>query len=472
MNSPLLVSAVASLVAWGCSVVPPGTNATGRDPAALPSSVPSAIPSMAVSEDSIPVCDSIPIVAAPEEAYRDTPIYVANEMPTEEVKAWAQTKPGFEEIWIDRDHGGWITVAFSTDAAARQAELATRFPGVGVVAVEVDWDIEQLRGLQQRVAEELSGKLGNMSVGVDILRGRVDIGLGVLTPERIEAVRSRFAGEPVCVSGLDPREAIPERPQPTSGAGWRLLASEDAGEVYRTDIATDRKTYDALWQRIGLTGDPPPVDFESEVVVWFGAVYGSTCPNLRLDDVVLDRERRLIYGRLVVASINGFCSDDARPRAYVVAIERSGLPAPPFGIQLRSEDPPAGAPEERTIVEIDLRQAGRAAGPGDVHPDPSLPEPWSVESGDVIEPDFPVPYRLDVRCGVEWLGRLNSVAWRTDVPAGAVRFVPSEWEPLISDGELMIDVLMQTDPHPRITATAAGHSIVYLPTIAAPPACP
>jgi hypothetical protein len=104
---------------------------------------------------SIPLCEDVPAISAPAELYRDSPIYVANEMPAEEVRAWATGKPGFEEIWIDREHGGWITLAFSSDAEARQEELAEAFPGVGVVAIEVGWTLRELEGLQQRIGDEL-----------------------------------------------------------------------------------------------------------------------------------------------------------------------------------------------------------------------------------------------------------------------------------------------------------------------------
>src|SRR5262245_25969382 len=72
---------------------------------------------------SLPRCDTIPAIQADPALYRDTPIYVANEMPADAVRAWAEAKPGFEEIWIDREHHGWLTLAFSRDAGARQAEL-------------------------------------------------------------------------------------------------------------------------------------------------------------------------------------------------------------------------------------------------------------------------------------------------------------------------------------------------------------
>lgn len=447
MNRPLLFGIVAAVVLAACTRA--GTSG------------------VAVVDQAIPVCETIPIISAPEDAFRDTPVYVANEMPTEEIQEWARTKPGFEGLWIDRDHGGWVTVAFSAEIAARQVELADEFPGVGVVAVEVDWRAADLERLQQRVAAALTGEFDSFAVGLDVQRGMVDVGIGVLTDDRIEAVRSRFAGERVCLSGMDPTDAIPEAPQPTSGEGWRLLASENLGEAYRTGIATDDQAYRALWDAIGFAGEPPRVDFKDEVVVWFGAVYGSSCPDIRLDDVVSDLDRRLLHGTIVLPSTFFVCTEDANPRAFLVAVERSTLPPAPFAIQLGADDPPAGAPEERTIVDIDLREPRAVLGPGDAHPDPSLPEPWVVESGSVVEPGFEVPFRLDVRCGVEWLGRLNDVSWRTE--EGST--MPPEWQTLIEDDAVVVSVLLRTEPEPTITATAKGHSVVYRPSLEELPAC-
>ena len=55
--------------------------------------------------------------------YHDDPVYVGNEQPIEKVKTWARGRPGYQDIWLDRDHFGWIAVAFTGDAAAHQEEL-------------------------------------------------------------------------------------------------------------------------------------------------------------------------------------------------------------------------------------------------------------------------------------------------------------------------------------------------------------
>ncbi|HEX5014640.1 MAG TPA: hypothetical protein VFV72_10855 [Candidatus Limnocylindrales bacterium] len=413
----------------------------------------------------------MPQIEAPANWYRDTPIYVGNEMPIEAVQAWATGQPGFQELWIDRQHHGWLTVGFSEGVDARQADLEREFPGVGVVAVKVDRTSAQLDALQQRVQQQL-GQHFPISTGAMVHRGVVEVGLGVLSEERLALLNETFAGEPICVDGADPADLPEPGPQHATGDGWRLLADERSGQVYRTGIAWDEASLAELWREIPLAGEPPEVDLAADVVIWFGAVYGSSCPNLRLDAVVFDQAGQLVYPDIVNVDPPGVCTADALPHAYVVAVDRSRLPAPPFGIQLADADPPGGAPEERTIVEADLRAPGSVAAAGQVHGDPALPAPQVYESGAFIETDFPVsPYLLPVHCGVEWLGVINDIAWRTTVPDGSTDFVPPEWQPLVNSDAIALEVLLKAGDPPTVTATANGHSVVYVPAPEDPPGC-
>lgn len=417
----------------------------------------------------IPMCDDVPYITAPAEYYRDTPIYVGNP-PDNEVRDWARQKTHFEVLWIDREHHGWLTLAFSQDAAARQEELESELPEVGAVAVEVDWTMAELEALQQRV-RPLMPELAYSS-GIPVNKGVVSIGIGPLTAERIAAVEERFAGERVCLEGIDPALLPPEGPQQPAGDGWRLLADQDeTGQPYRTGIAFDDSSYAELWRKARLTGDRPAVDFQSEVVIWFGAVHGSSCPHLRLDDVVVDRERALVYADIALLDQQMACTADAIGQAYVVALLRSKLPGGPFAIQLDSSGPPAGAPEERTIVDVDLSQPGAIAEPGEVHGDPNLPEPYFVGPGDFVEPGYETAYRQSTHCGLEWLGPLNDVNWRTDVPAGAIDWIPTEWRSKVTDESMQLNVLIETEPEPTLTATAKGHSVIYRATVEEPPGC-
>ncbi len=430
-------------------------------------------PTVGVPRAAIPRCEDVPPLSAPATAYRDTPIYVGNEMPVEEVREWAVGQPGYEDIWIDRDHNGWLSVAFSRDAAARQADLEREFPGVGVVAVPVAWTTAELEALQARVHKALPPDVASGS-GILVTQGVVMVGTGVLTAERVALIEAAFAGQRVCLEGIDPADAPAPGPQQAAGDGWRLLATEPTGVPYRTGIAWDAASLEGLWASAGVSAPIPAIDWQSEVVIWFGAVYGSSCPNLRLDDVVLDGPGRMIHAEIVLVDTPMGCTADAAPRAYLVAVQRSVLPAPTFAIQLSAVDPPEGAPEERTLVEADLRPAGSVASPEQVHNDPRLlqPQPQFVQSGGFIETDIPNAYRLRVHCGIEWLGTLNNVSWQTDVPDGVVDWIPPAWQQVTAmDESIIVTVVLSPGPDPKVIATANGHAVVYHPAREPHPGC-
>lgn len=464
------ILAVLLAAACGPGATLPGSSADGSPlpPSSSPSPLASTPPAIS---DTIPTCESLPWITADAELYRDSPIYVWNEQPAEEVRAWAVSKPGFEDLWIDRDHLGWLTVAFSEDPEARQAELQKTFPDAGVVVVGVDWTTAELDDLQRRVNEALN-PLFPIASWTSITQGVVGIGLGVMKPDRLAAVTERFAGERVCVEGTDPADAPVEGPQVQSGDRWRLLADEQGtGLAYRTGIATDQAGYERLWAGVGLLGEPPTVDFGAEVVIWFGAVYGSGCP-VRLDAVVVDRERALVHGDIVIVDAPPGCNSDANPHAFLVALERAALPVGAFAIQLGADDPPRGVPEERTIVEADLTRPGSLAGPNDVHQASAPPETNVIESGSAMEPGVPQPYRLFVHCGIGWLGTFNDFAWRTTVPAGIIDFVPATWQPAVDGGQAVeVSLTLRTDPEPVIEASRNGLTVDYRPTASEPPGC-
>jgi hypothetical protein len=421
----------------------------------------------------IPRCEDVPAISAPAEAYRDTPVYVGNEMPVEAVRAWAIRQPGYADIWIDREHNGWVTVAFSQDAAERQAELEREFPGVGVVAVQVDWSNVELEALQRRVHEVLPPDVAGGSA-VLTMQGVVMIGAGVLTPERVALIESQFAGQPVCIEGNDPADVPAPGPQQPAGDGWRLLATEPTGHPYRTGVAWDAASLAALWADAGVSADVAPVDFQIEVVIWFGAVVSGSCPDVRLDDVVFDGGRRIVHAEIVLPDPPMACTDDANPRAYLVAVPRARLPAPTFAIQLTADGPPGGAPEERTLVEADLRVLGSAAEAGQVHGDPGLlvPEPQIARSGDFIETEIRTLYGMGTHCGVEWLGTLNAVTWRTGVPEGVVDWMPPAWRQVVAmDGSIVLEIEMSPGPDPKLVALANGHAVVYRPAQEPAPGC-
>lgn len=121
----------------------------------------------------------------------------------------------------------------------------------------------------------------------------------------------------------------------TEGEGWRLLVAGQASgnEAYIVRAATDAESWTEMWETLGLDGDRPAVNLDTEVVVSFAHGLGSSCPELRLDGVVID-------GGVVFSQT----SDPLSPRActadlvaaevFVVALSRDALPADGFTLRL------------------------------------------------------------------------------------------------------------------------------------------
>jgi len=412
-----------------------------------------------------PACSDVPKLRAPSEAYRDEPVYVFDESPVDEVAVWARGQPAYAEIWVDRERNGWITVAFTRDAEARQEGLEKEFPHIGAVAVLVDHTRAELEALADRVRSELAPFLdrGAHDIGVDSPKGVAYLNVLVLTEQLRGEIERRFSGEPLCVSGSDPESLPPPGPQPSGGEGWRLLADEvEAGEPRMIGLATDAVSFEGLWAEIGLDAPVPEVDFEEHVVIWFGAAVSGSCPDIRLDDVVVDGS--VVYPEIADLNPVFVCTLDAVPHAYVVALERSRLPSGPFVIQLEAELPSYAKPGERLMVDADLSAPGAVADAGAVRPDASLSKPEG--SGLFTEPEFPWPYLLDARCGIEWLGVVNAVVWRTD------EAMPEEWEESVDeDGDLVVSITMHVEPEPLIEAELNGRTVVYEPSPGQIPGC-
>jgi len=409
---------------------------------------------------TLPRCDQVPLLSADPALYRDTPKYIGNEMPIDAVRRWASQHPDFVDIWIDREHNGWVTVAFTEDVADRQTEIQEVFPDDGVVAVQIELTERDLVDLQNEVVEQLDGVVEVLGAYTDVIRGHVNLQIPVLSEENLSAIAARLPDEPICVEGLPPEQFVEPGPQPQAGDGWLLLYEQkDAGFPYMTGVAWDQESFHTLLEEIeGLAELDVDVDFENQIVVWFGAVFGSSCPNIRMDDVIVDGDT--IYP-LIVDTDNSFaCTADARPHTYLVGLDRDRLPAPPFYVQIYPD-----LDFDRLLVEADLRPAGSTAMPGDVGPDPNPPGPEPERSGAVIEPGIPWQYEIDLACGWEWLGEINSYQWVASSP------IPDSWT-AETEGLSAVTVevtLNDGDPSPFVEVSFHGESVIY--EIGEPPTC-
>lgn len=315
----------------------------------------------ALAGTSLVWCGDVVTPRAAPELYGDEPVYVRNEMPTQRIRRWARQRPGFVDVWIDRENGGWVNVMFTEDVARRQTELEREFPGVGVVAVDVEHSRHELRQLARRVGAFVQREGIPAGYGWGNVNNIVELGVPVMTEELASALDDAFAGEPLCVDGADPEDAPQPGPQPLAGDGWSMLGWEEGdGPAHEVGIATDQATYEQLWERARLEGGLPSVDFESDIVVWFAIGHGSSCPNQRMDEVIVDRARSQVYPLIVNPDPVVACTDDLTGAyQFVAAIPRAELPPGPFELGLQGGD---GDLWRSLSIDADLTIPGSVVG--------------------------------------------------------------------------------------------------------------
>jgi hypothetical protein len=127
----------------------------------------------------------------------------------------------------------------------------------------------------------------------------------------------------------------------TSGDGWLLIAKETVrgpDRAYVVHAATDLAGYRELWRDIGLAGLRPDVDMDRNVVVSLAHGIGSSCPELRLDDVVIDGADVYSVASDPILDPRGSarpCTADLVGAViFVVAIDSEALPEDGFTLWL------------------------------------------------------------------------------------------------------------------------------------------
>jgi hypothetical protein len=377
-------------------------------------------------------------------------------MPIEEIQAFASTLEGYETIWIDRDHHGWVSVGFvDRDVRAYQEMLEDEFPEVGVVAVVMEHPAGELEQIAQLIGSRLPAGMEVWSVYEG--RGVVEVFVGLLTPERIADAEEAIGGEPACLVGQDPATTPLPGPQPAGGDGWAYLGEAEFFAAEHPVVITDDSVLTDMWQQAGIPSEAPEVDFTKHVVLALLTLHSSSCPVTRLDEIVFQEDSVDVL--IVDINDGGACTADGVTRTYFAALDRSRLPSPPFRV--------SGSSGLDALVEVDLRDPAAVVGPNDISSVPAKTQ-RVAEIPVFVDPGFPWQATLDLSCGTEYLGEISGVGWhRSDGQAD----LPPEWDAATVDGLLDVEMLMTEGPEPTLTVTAAGVGILYLPGPEQPSGC-
>lgn len=188
-----------------------------------------------------------------------------------------------------------------------------------------------------------------LSAGLDTMNNRVTLDLKSDDPTLEAQLELRYGGM-VEVTVYPVPSA--DWSNATEGEGWRLLAAGEArDDAYTVRAATDEPAWIEMWAAIGLDGDAPQVDLDDEVVVSFGHGIGSSCRELRLDDV--ERNGSTVFSRTSDPLAPRNCTADlAGAAVFVVAVARDALPDDGFTLQLGPERVTGGGFTE--VIDVPL----------------------------------------------------------------------------------------------------------------------
>jgi hypothetical protein len=266
--------------------------------------------------------------------------------------AYGQQHAGeFGGLYIDQAAGGRVVLLFTANVAVHARAIEALAPGV-------DSEVRSCRYTEAELIDLVEG------LDMDALRrdGYEVIGAGVDTINNVVTIDARSnleAAKERLEAQFDGRVVANISPVPgpwqnvEAGDAWRLLAAgrTNGSEAYTTRAAVDETGWMVLWQEVGLGGEPPEPDLANEIVLSFGIGIGSSCPEVRLDDVVIDADGRVVHALTSDPLAPRACTSDlVGTVAFVVAVERSAVPASPFQARLGPDDVAWSEP-----VEVDIR---------------------------------------------------------------------------------------------------------------------
>lgn len=115
-----------------------------------------------------------------------------------------------------------------------------------------------------------------------------------------------------------------------SGPGWAYVAEFDRLVGSSPRVIADTGALADLWLELGGVAEPPPVSFDTDIVLAIEVGHSGSCPETRLD--AIETQGSLVFTTIVHTSRERACTSDYIPRTYLVTVARNTLPAPPFQV--------------------------------------------------------------------------------------------------------------------------------------------
>ncbi|HUG47128.1 MAG TPA: hypothetical protein VMP67_01825, partial [Candidatus Limnocylindria bacterium] len=302
-----------------------------------------------VTQDPGAVMSELGIPVTPEEA-AELQEMRRDEPRTRLIMYGAREHEQFGGLWVN-DAGFDVVMLFTADLDRHRQAVAALAPQMRVDIRPARFSEAELRALQRDLIEDLLAIQGMefLSLGLDTINNVLHLEAKSNDPTLAEHLEAQYGG----------RLTATIHPLPGAwanvgaGDGWRLLADgrTSGAEAYRVRAATDAGEWEQMWADLDPVNPAPAADLETEIVVSFGHGVGSSCPELRLDDVVIDQRAAIVHSLVSDPLEPRGCTADLAGAVYfVVALERAALPESPFTLQLAQRD--LGTDEDRLTIDL------------------------------------------------------------------------------------------------------------------------
>lgn len=302
-----------------------------------------------VAQDPDAVTSELGVPVTPEEA-AELQQMLLDEPRTRLIMYGAREHEQFGGLWVN-DAGFDVVMLFTADLERHRRAVAALTPQMRVDIRPARFSEAELRTLQRDLVDELFGVEGMefLSLGLDTKNNVLHLEAKSNDPTLEERLEAQYGGRLTATIHPPPGAWA----NVAAGDGWRLLAHgrTSGAEAYRVRAATDAGEWEQMWAALDPVNPAPVADLESEIVVSFGHGVGGSCPELRLDDVVIEQRAGIVHS---VASDplepRGCAGDLAGAVYFVVALERAALPESPFTLQLAERD--FGPAEDRLTIDL------------------------------------------------------------------------------------------------------------------------
>ena len=124
-----------------------------------------------------------------------------------------------------------------------------------------------------------------------------------------------------------------------------------AGQIYSTAFIDQSEEFSLLIDELGIEV-LPVVDFETTVVLYFGAVESSGCPLGEVQGLHYRPSDARLYPHIPADGSVQSCRLDARPAGILIAVDRDQLPEPPFELWINANEPPLSQAGGVTKVNV------------------------------------------------------------------------------------------------------------------------